>query len=251
MECSPGTRAAGRVELTRGKDKMRHRLRAGPSEVPDESSLEPVSSGGSLQKQKPAGSPAPPPLAYYEYPSLPITKNRKELISLIENHSVVIIRGATGSGKTTQLPQYILDHYNAKNASCNMVVTQPRKIGATSVARWVATQRKCTLGSLVGYQVGLEKMATEHTRLIYMTTGVLLQKLVSTKCLTEYSHIFVDEVHERTEEMDFLLLILKKLLHSNSRYVKIILMSATINCRQFAEYFGHPDSWQDEPCLCV
>ena len=78
-----------------------------------------------------------------------------QLISLIENNSVVIIRGATGSGKTTQLPQYILDHYNEKNASCNIVVTQPRKIGATSIARWVATQRKCTLGSLVGYQVGV------------------------------------------------------------------------------------------------
>lgn len=77
-----------------------------------------------------------------------------QLISLIENNSVVIIQGATGSGKTTQLPQYILDYYNEKNASCNIVVTQPRKIGATSIARWVAKQRKCTLGSLVGYQVG-------------------------------------------------------------------------------------------------
>ncbi|XP_044230330.1 ATP-dependent RNA helicase TDRD9 [Thunnus albacares] len=212
-----------------------------PSEVPDEGSLKNVNSdGGHFRKKVPTGSTTPPPLASYEYPSLPITKNRQELISLIENNSVVIIRGATGSGKTTQLPQYILDHYNEKNASCNIVVTQPRKIGATSIARWVATQRKCTLGSLVGYQVGLEKMATEHTRLIYMTTGVLLQKLVSAKCLTEYSHIFLDEVHERTEEMDFLLLVLRKLLHSNSRYVKIILMSATINCRQFAEYFGTP-----------
>ncbi|KAG7238509.1 hypothetical protein INR49_030782 [Caranx melampygus] len=163
-----------------------------------------------------------------------------QLISLIENNSVLIIRGATGSGKTTQLPQYILDHYNERNASCNIVVTQPRKIGAISIARWIAAQRKCTLGSLVGYQVGLEKMATEHTRLIYMTTGVLLQKLVSAKCLAEYSHIFVDEVHERTEEMDFLLLVLRKLLNSSSRYVKIILMSATINCRQFAEYFATP-----------
>lgn len=76
-----------------------------------------------------------------------------QLVSLIENNSVVIIRGATGSGKTTQLPQFILDHYNQKNAPCNIVVTQPRKIGATSIARWVAAQRKCTLGSLVGYQV--------------------------------------------------------------------------------------------------
>uniref|UniRef100_A0A3B4A746 ATP-dependent RNA helicase TDRD9 n=1 Tax=Periophthalmus magnuspinnatus TaxID=409849 RepID=A0A3B4A746_9GOBI len=179
-----------------------------------------------------------PTLTSYEYPSLPITKNRQKLISLIENNSVVIIRGATGSGKTTQVPQYILDHYNKKSAPCNIVVTQPRKIGATSIARWVASERKCALGSLVGYQVGLKKMATEHTSLIYMTTGVLLQKLVRAKCLTEYTHIFVDEVHERTEEMDFLLLILRKLLHSNSRYVKIILMSATINCGQFAEYFS-------------
>lgn len=76
-----------------------------------------------------------------------------QLVSLIENNSVVIIRGATGSGKTTQLPQFILDHYNDKNAPCNIVVTQPRKIGATSIARWVAAQRKCTLGSVVGYQV--------------------------------------------------------------------------------------------------
>ncbi|KAM9354857.1 ATP-dependent RNA helicase TDRD9 [Pholidichthys leucotaenia] len=183
---------------------------------------------------------APPPPSTQEYPSFPITKNREELISLIENNSVVIVRGATGSGKTTQLPQYILDYYSEKNASCNIVVTQPRKIGATSIARWVAMQRKCTLGSLVGYQVALEKMATEHTRLIYMTTGVLLQKLVQAKCLTDYSHIFVDEVHERSEEMDFLLLVLRMLLESNSRYVKIILMSATINCGQFAEYFATP-----------
>lgn len=76
-----------------------------------------------------------------------------QLVSLIESNSVVIICGATGSGKTTQLPQFILDHYNDKSAPCNIIVTQPRKIGATSIARWVAAQRKCTLGSLVGYQV--------------------------------------------------------------------------------------------------
>ncbi|XP_056445679.1 ATP-dependent RNA helicase TDRD9 [Gadus chalcogrammus] len=188
-----------------------------------------------------------PRLASYEYPRLPITKNRQELVSLVENNSVVIIRGATGSGKTTQLPQFILDHYSEKNAPCNIVVTQPRKIGATSIARWVATERRCTLGSLVGYQVGLEKMATEHTRLIYVTTGVLLQKLVAAKTLNEFSHIFVDEVHERTDEMDFLLLVIRKLLHSNSRYVKVVLMSATINCREFAEYFGSPVRGQMNP----
>ncbi|CAL8286818.1 unnamed protein product [Lota lota] len=186
-------------------------------------------------------------LKTYEYPNLPVTKHKKELISLVENNSVVIIRGATGSGKTTLLPQFILDHYIQRNAPCNIVVTQPRKIGATSIARWVAAKRKCTLGSLVGYQVGLEKMATEHTRLIYVTTGVLLQKVVAVKTLTEFSHIFLDEVHERTDEMDFLLLIIRRLLSSNSHYVKIILMSATINCREFAEYFGTPVRGQVTP----
>ncbi|XP_029973303.1 ATP-dependent RNA helicase TDRD9 [Salarias fasciatus] len=181
-----------------------------------------------------------PPLGGHTYPTFPITKDREKLISLIEQNSVVIIRGSTGSGKTTQLPQYILDHCNEKKQACNIVVTQPRKIGASSIARWVAAQRKCTLGSLVGYQIGLERVATVHTRLIYMTTGVLLQKVVSSKCLAEYTHIFLDEVHERTEEMDFLLLVLRKLLHSNSHHVKIILMSATINCKEFADYFAMP-----------
>ncbi|XP_072532828.1 ATP-dependent RNA helicase TDRD9 [Salminus brasiliensis] len=218
----------------------------------DESS--PVKDRGGERNQRselPTGPgsplPPPPPLASYQYPVLPITKNRQELISLIENNSVVIIRGATGSGKTTQLPQFILDYYSERNTCCNIVVTQPRKIGASSIARWVARERRCTLGSLVGYQVGLEKMATEHTRLIYMTTGVLLQKLVSAKSLTEFSHIFIDEVHERTEELDFLLLVVRKLLHSNSRFVKVVLMSATINCSEFAEYFGTPVRTQINP----
>lgn len=80
-----------------------------------------------------------------------------QLISLVENNSVVVIRGTTGSGKTTQLPQYILDYYSEKNTPCNIVVTQPRKIGASSIARWVARERKCILGSVVGYQVGVTK----------------------------------------------------------------------------------------------
>ncbi|KAK7805892.1 hypothetical protein U0070_009106 [Myodes glareolus] len=130
-----------------------------------------------------------------------------------ESNSVVIIHGATGSGKSTQLPQYILDHYTQRSAFCNIVVTQPRKIGASSIARWISKERSWTLGGLVGYQVGLEKIATEDTRLIYMTTGVLLQKIVSAKSLMEFTHVFIDEV---------------------------ILMSATINCKEFADYFAVP-----------
>ncbi|XP_048655393.1 ATP-dependent RNA helicase TDRD9 isoform X3 [Marmota marmota marmota] len=153
------------------------------------------------------------PETTYKYPDLPINRCKEEVISLIESNSVVIIHGATGSGKSTQLPQYILDHYIQRCAYCNIVVTQPRKIGASSIARWISKERAWTLGGLVGYQVGLEKIATEDTRLIYMTTGVLLQKIVSAKSLMEFTHVFIDEV---------------------------VLMSATINCKEFADYFAVP-----------
>ncbi|XP_005410877.1 PREDICTED: putative ATP-dependent RNA helicase TDRD9 isoform X2 [Chinchilla lanigera] len=180
------------------------------------------------------------PETTYKYPDLPINRCKEEVISLIESNSVVIIHGTTGSGKSTQLPQYILDHYAQRSAYCNIVVTQPRKIGASSIARWISRERSWALGGLVGYQVGLEKVATEDTRLIYMTTGVLLQKIVSAKSLVEFTHVFIDEVHERTEEMDFLLLVVRKLLRTNSRFVKVVLMSATINCKEFADYFAVP-----------
>lgn len=176
----------------------------------------------------------------YKYPDLPIRKAKDELISLIEYNSVLIVRGATGSGKSTQLPQFILDHCTRRSVYCNVVVTQPRKIGASSIARWISSERKWVLGGMVGYQVGLDKMATKDTKLIYMTTGVLLQKIVGAKSLGEFTHIFIDEVHERTEEMDFLLLVIRKLLRKNSRSVKVILMSATINCKEFADYFAVP-----------
>nr|XP_033808799.1 ATP-dependent RNA helicase TDRD9 isoform X1 [Geotrypetes seraphini] len=176
----------------------------------------------------------------YRYPDLPVTKCKEELVSLIETNSVVIVRGATGSGKSTQLPQIILDDYTRNSSYCNIVVTQPRKIGASSIARWISEERHWKLGGIIGYQVGLDKFATKDTRLIYMTTGVLLQKIVSAKSLSEFTHIFIDEVHERTVDLDFLLVVVRKLLRTNSRFVKVILMSATINCAEFANYFAVP-----------
>uniref|UniRef100_A0A4W3JI39 ATP-dependent RNA helicase TDRD9 n=1 Tax=Callorhinchus milii TaxID=7868 RepID=A0A4W3JI39_CALMI len=179
--------------------------------------------------------------ANYRYQELPINFILCfQLVNLIENNSVVIVRGVTGSGKSTQLPQYILDHYCKTSSYCKIVVTQPRKIGAISIARWICRERRLSLGGLVGYQVGLEKETTTDTQLFYVTTGILLHKIVSAKCLTEFTHIFIDEVHERTEEMDFLLLVVRKLLRTNSRFIKVILMSATINCEEFADYFAVP-----------
>ncbi|NXW54040.1 TDRD9 helicase, partial [Eurystomus gularis] len=180
------------------------------------------------------------PITSHKCVDMPIAKLREELLSLIESNSVVIVQGATGSGKSTQIPQYVLDYFMQRSVYCNIAVTQPRKIGASSLARWISQERSWTLGGLVGYQLALNNVSTKETRLLYMTTGVLLQKIVCAKSLTEFTHIFVDDVHERTQEMDFLLLVIRKLLRTNSPSVKVVLMSASINCKEFADYFAPP-----------
>nr|XP_054490416.1 ATP-dependent RNA helicase TDRD9 [Agelaius phoeniceus] len=175
-----------------------------------------------------------------KYLDMPTAKHREKIVSLIQNNSVVVVEGATGSGKSTQIPQYILDYCMTRSMPCNIAVTQPRKISASSLARWISKERSWTLGGFVGYQLSLENVSTKETRLLYMTTGVLLQKIVSARSLTQFTHIFIDEVHERTEEIDFLLLVTRKLLCTNSQSVKIILMSASINSKELADYFALP-----------
>lgn len=131
-----------------------------------------------------------------ETPELPITQHREKVVSTIEANQVTIIQGSTGSGKSTQVPQYILDHYAETKRHCNILCTQPRRIAATSITKFVAKCRKWPLGSLVGYQIGLDKMVSEDTRLTFVTTGVLLQKLIHMKNMNQYTHIILDEVSE-------------------------------------------------------
>ena len=127
-------------------------------------------------------------------PVLPIATHKERLVRTIEANQVTIIQGSTGSGKSTQVPQYILDHYARDSKRCNIVCTQPRRIAATSVAKFVSESRGWQLGSLVGYQISLDKVATEDTRLMFMTTGVLLEQLVHTKNMNQYTHVILDEV---------------------------------------------------------
>uniref|UniRef100_A0A182T323 Probable ATP-dependent RNA helicase spindle-E n=1 Tax=Anopheles maculatus TaxID=74869 RepID=A0A182T323_9DIPT len=170
---------------------------------------------------------------------LTIHQSKEHILKTIRENPVVVLQGATGCGKTTQVPQYLLEDAYKRNEWCNIIVTQPRKIAATSIARRVAAERSCELGSLVGFKVGLKEKISEDTRLTYVTTGVLLNRLINSKNLSSYTHIILDEVHEREVDMDFLLIIVRRLL-TQSRHTKIILMSATIESSEFAQYFKIP-----------
>ena len=127
-------------------------------------------------------------------PHLPIAVHRDTILKTIESHSVTIIQGSTGSGKSTQVPQYILEAHARKNLHCNIMCTQPRRIAAMSVAKFVSECRGWRLGSLVGYQIAMDKVTSEDTRLTFVTTGVLLMKLVTEKNMNQYTHIILDEV---------------------------------------------------------
>lgn len=138
-----------------------------------------------------------------------------------------MVTGVTGCGKSTQVPQYILDDCMNRKKFCNIVVTQPRRIAAISVSKHVNKERGWKNGLLVGYQVGRKKdFDPKTTKILYCTTGILLQKIIKAKSLSEFTHIILDEVHERTLEMDFLLLVIKKLLKMNSGSTRV----SDLNC---------------------
>ncbi|XP_076750927.1 tudor domain containing 9 protein spindle E [Xylocopa sonorina] len=177
---------------------------------------------------------------YHDKPNLVVTSKKDQIVSMIETNSVVVIQGPTGCGKTTQVPQFILDSCYKKRLHCNIIVTQPRRIAAMSIAKRVSQEREWPLGTLVGYHVGLINHTCKDTRLTYCTTGVLLHKLINNKNMLDYTHVILDEVHERDENMDFLLLVVRKLLRTNSCSVKVILMSATFEVERFAKYFSSP-----------
>nr|CAD7200042.1 unnamed protein product [Timema douglasi] len=174
--------------------------------------------------------------------SLPIFPERERILDTIESNMVTVIQGPTGCGKSTQVPQYILDSCASRGAPCNIIITQPRRIAAITVARRVSNERDWPLPSVVGYHVGLNNQTSEDTRLTFCTTGVLVQKMINKKTLEGYTHIILDEVHERDMDMDFAILIVRKLCFTTSRHIKVILMSATFNVTKFADYFTVSDS---------
>lgn len=181
-----------------------------------------------------------------ERQQLPVFKHRASIVETLKRHRVVVVAGETGSGKSTQVPHFLLEDLLLNDCGarkCNIVCTQPRRISAVSLATRVCEELGCEGGpggrnSLCGYQIRMESRASESTRLLYCTTGVLLRKLQEDGLLADVSHVIVDEVHERSVQSDFLLVILKEILQKRSD-LHLILMSATVDSDKFSTYFTH------------
>ena len=186
---------------------------------------------------------------YEKRSTLPITLLKDELLDRLRSHDAIVVCGETGCGKTTQVPQFLLDDAidREEGGICNIVCTQPRRVAATSIAERVSVER-CERGgvggsgSLVGHHVRLDAKITNQTRLTFCTTGILLRRLQGDRMLSDVTHVVIDEVHERSLDGDFLLTLLKDLPRrrrdAGLRPVKLVLMSATLNAALFSDYLG-------------
>jgi ATP-dependent helicase HrpA len=177
---------------------------------------------------------APEPVIAYP-PELPVSAARDEIARAIRDHQVVIVAGATGSGKTTQLPKIALELGRTRIAH-----TQPRRIAARTIAERIAEELQVPLGSTVGYKVRFTDKVSEDTRVALLTDGILLNEIHRDRLLRRYDMIIVDEAHERSLNVDFLLGYLRRILPKRPD-LKVVITSATIDPESFAKHFAEPD----------
>lgn len=181
---------------------------------------------------------------------LPIAQHRAEILKILANSQVLVLSGETGCGKSTQVPSFILEDHLSRGKPCKIYCTEPRRISAISLAQRVSRELGDppnvvgTANSLVGYSIRLESNISRNTRLAFVTNGIALRMLEGGSgsggkgtAFDEITHIIVDEVHERTIESDFLLIVLKSLLERKPD-LKVILMSATVDAEKISTFFG-------------
>ena len=172
--------------------------------------------------------------------NLPVSQERERICELIAQHQVVIVCGETGSGKTTQLPKMCLSLGRGLGAGGKGLIghTQPRRLAATSTARRIAEEMQSELGEIVGYKIRFADRLHEGASVKLMTDGILLAETQTDRLLRQYDTIIIDEAHERSLNIDFLLGYLKEILPKRPD-LKIIITSATIDAERFAEHFAH------------
>ena len=171
-----------------------------------------------------------------QYPDLPVSARREDIVEAIKDHQVVVVAGDTGSGKTTQLPKMCLEA--GRGILGTIAHTQPRRLAASSVASRLAEEMACQLGDQVGYQVRFSDQSSEHSLIKLMTDGILLAQTQTDRDLLQYDTIIIDEAHERSLNIDFLLGYLKQLLARRAD-LKLIITSATIDVARFSKHFNN------------
>lgn len=171
-----------------------------------------------------------------DYKSLPVYAQKQKILDCLENNQVVIVESPTGSGKTTQIPVIL---YEAGYATNGMIgVTQPRRIAALSVSEFISKQLGTTYPGLVGYKMRFEDYTNSDTRIKIMTDGILLQEMKLDPWLSKYSVLMIDEAHERSLNIDFVLGLVKRVLKERKDF-HVIVSSATMNTQVFSEYFDN------------
>ncbi|MCL2243400.1 MAG: ATP-dependent RNA helicase [Treponema sp.] len=169
------------------------------------------------------------------YIDLPVHRNQEKILIALENNQALVVESPTGSGKTTQLPVIL---YEAGYARSGIIgVTQPRRIAAVSVSEFIARQTETRIPGLIGYKMRFADQTNHETKIKIMTDGILLQEMKLDPWLSKYSVLVVDEAHERSLNIDFVLGLLKRVME-NRRDFKVIISSATINAEVFSEYFS-------------
>ncbi|GAB1218353.1 hypothetical protein ATERTT37_007607 [Aspergillus terreus] len=175
--------------------------------------------------------------------NLPIWDFKQQILSTLDTHHALIICSETGSGKSTQIPSFILEHEMQQGRPCKIYVTEPRRISAISLARRVSEElgeSKSDVGtarSLIGFAVRLESKVSQSTRLVFATTGVVVRMLERPEDFQDITHVVLDEVHERSIDSDFLLIVLRRLMQKRPD-LKLVLMSATLEAQRFSNYLG-------------
>ena len=168
-------------------------------------------------------------------PELPISQRKDEIAAALRDHQVIVVAGETGSGKTTQLPKICLEL--GRGITGQIGHTQPRRIAARTVAARIAEELDTELGSAVGYQVRFTDQSSDETLVKVMTDGILLNEMQRDRRLLRYDTLIIDEAHERSLNIDFILGYLKRLLPTRPE-LKVIITSATIDPQRFSEAFA-------------
>ena len=167
--------------------------------------------------------------------NLPIARQKDNILFALEKFSVLVVTAETGSGKTTQLPQFLHEAGWTNGGRC-IVCTQPRRMAAITVAARVADELGCVLGEEVGYAVRFDSKSSDRTVIKYCTDGLLLRETMSDPLLSKYSVVLVDEAHERSLQSDLMLGLLKKIQRKRSD-LRIIVTSATVDATAIKEFF--------------